>query len=454
MMRTEPHKLSYVVLGMGQTGWSCARFLSRHGESFAVVDSRERPALLEHFRQEFPDVELRTGGFAADLLARAGELIVSPGIDPRLPALVDARAAGATLLGDVELFHRHARAPIVAITGTNGKSTVTALVGAMAQAGGMRCGCGGNLGTPALDLLDPQVQVYVLELSSFQLETVIGFAADVATVLNFAPDHLDRYPELESYHQAKLRIYEGARHVVFNRDDPATWPPAGCGATRSSFGSGPATDADYGITMRDGRQWLARGDEALLPAGDLGLRGAHNTANALAALALAEAAGIPRAAQLAVLREYRGLPHRGQHVCRLDAVDYYDDSKGTNVAATVAALRGLAADCPGRIVLIAGGVAKESDFSALKAELQRAGRAAVLIGVAAERLERELGGVLPLRRAADMDEAVTAARELARPGDIVLLSPACASFDMFRNFEERGAAFTRAVQALATAGAG
>lgn len=447
-------KIPYIVLGMGRTGLSCARFLAARGLEFAVADTREHPPALESFRRGFPGVELRTGAFGTDFLAGANELLLSPGIDPRLPALVAARAAGAVVLGDIELFHREAHAPIVAITGTNGKSTVTMLVALMAQAAGMRCGYGGNLGTPALDLLDSAVELYVLELSSFQLETVVDFAARVATVLNVAPDHLDRYPDLEAYRQAKLRIYDGARHVVFNRDDPGTVPPAHCTAVRSSFGVGAASAVQYGLLARDGQPWLARGDEPLLAVSELALRGQHNVSNALAALALAAAADIPRAAQLEVLREYRGLPHRCQHLRRLDGVDYYDDSKGTNVAATVAALRGLGADLAGRIVLIAGGVAKENEFGALGVELRRIGRAVVLIGEAAQLMCHALADAVPVCLAPDMDEAVATARGLALSGDIVLLSPACASFDMFRDYEARGDAFARAVQALDPAGGG
>lgn len=454
MMQDAAAKISHIVVGLGRTGLSCARFLARRGVPFAVVDSREHPPALASFRSEFPDVELRTGTLDAAFLAGARELLVSPGLDPHLSAFAAARAAGAAVIGDIELFHREARAPIVAITGTNGKSTVTTLVGMMAHAAGLRCGCGGNLGTPALELLDPAAALYVLELSSFQLETVIDFAADVATILNFAPDHLDRYPDLDAYHRAKLRVYDGARHVVFNRDDPRTFAPASCTATRSSFGLGSAHAPDYGLVESSGQPWLARGSEPLLAVSELGLRGRHNVGNALAALALADAAGIPRAAQLAVLREYRGLPHRCQHVRHFEGIDYFDDSKGTNVAAAVAALRGLAADCAGRIVLIAGGVAKENEFTALAAELARVGRAVVLIGEAAVRMQDALGDVLPVRRAAGMDAAVSVARSLAQTGDIVLLSPACASFDMFRDFEERGDAFARAVQALAGGGAG
>jgi UDP-N-acetylmuramoylalanine--D-glutamate ligase len=338
----------------------------------------------------FPDVELRTGALDAAFLAGGRELIVSPGAGSAWAGDGAARAAGAAVIGDIELFHRERARPMVAITGTNAKSTVTTLVGMMAHAAGLRCGCGGNLGTPALELLDPAAALYVLELSSFQLETVIDFAADVATILNFAPDHLDRYSDLDAYHRAKLRVYDGARHVVFNRDDPRTFVPARCTGTRSSFGLGSAQAPDYGLVALAGRPWLAQGGEPLLGVSELGLRGRHNVGNALAAVALADAAGIPRAAQLAVLREYRGLRHRCQHVRHFEGVDYFDDSKGTNVAAAVAALRGLAADCAGRIVLIAGGVAKENEFTALAAELERVGRAVVLIGEAAALMQHAL----------------------------------------------------------------
>ena len=440
-----------IVVGMGQTGLSCARFLAGLGLPFAVADSRDAPPLLAHFRTEFPQAELRAGAFDAAFLATAAELILSPGVDPAEPAIRAARAAGTTVLGDIELFHREARAPVVAITGTNAKSTVTTLVWLMAQEAGLRVACGGNLGTPALDLLAPEVALYVLELSSFQLETVIDFRADVATVLNIAPDHLDRYPDMQAYRAAKLRIYRGADCAVFNRDDAMTLPGAQDTGRRVSFGEGSPLAGDYGLVTRDGLEWLACGSDPLIAARELGLRGRHNVLNSLAALALAAAAGIPRAAQLAVLRSYRGLPHRCQPVARIDGIDFYDDSKGTNVAAAVAALRGFAGEGGGRIVLIAGGVAKESDFTLLAAELARAGRAAVLIGSSAELLAEALAGAVPLARAASMEEAVARARALAQPGDTVLLSPACASFDMFRNYEERGDVFTGAARALAGA---
>jgi len=437
-----------VVVGMGQTGLSCARFLARQGLAFTVIDSRAEPPLAATFRAEFPSLPLLTGGFDPVALQQADEIILSPGVDPRLPVFRAAVAAGARLIGDIELLYRHARAPIVAITGTNAKSTVTTLVWMMAQQAGLRVACGGNLGTPALDLLASDVELYVLELSSFQLELVQDFHADVAAFLNLAPDHLDRYGDMQSYRLAKQRVYAGARCAVYNRDDSATVPPPDCAAVRVDFSlSAPAADG-FGVLVRDRVEWLARGETALLASHELALKGRHNLANALAAMAIATAAGIAVDAQISVLRSYSGLPHRCQHVRSLDGVDYYDDSKGTNAAAAVAALRGLAGQCQGRIVLIAGGVAKERDFSALAQELCGSGRAAVLIGEAAPLLTEALQGALPLYHASTMNEAVRQSRALAQPGDIVLLSPACASFDMFRDYAQRGDVFAAAVNAL------
>jgi len=437
-----------VVVGMGRTGLSVARFLARRGLEFAALDTREEPPGAADFRAEFPGHELRCGGFDATLLAGAAEIVLSPGIDPAEPALRAAAARGAAVIGDIELFWREARAPIVAITGTNAKSTVTTLVGLMAARAGLRSGCGGNLGPPALDLLDARAELYVLELSSFQLELVRDFRADVATVLNLAPDHLDRYADMASYARAKQRIYRGARVALCNREDAATAPSMPCRELLPFGLAAPRGEQDFGLVEAAAGEYLARGAERLLPARELGLHGRHNLANALAALALAEAVGIAREAALAVLREYRGLPHRCQHVARVAGIDFYDDSKGTNVAATVAALRGLAPEPPARIVLIAGGIAKEHDFRALAAELGRTARAVVLIGRSAADIARGIGDGVPVERAADLVEAVGAAHALARPGDVVLLSPACASFDMFRNYEERGEVFVRAVRAL------
>ena len=437
-----------VIVGLGRTGLSCARHLAARGLDFCVVDSREDPPGLPAFRAEFPGAGIELGGFDGELLRSAAEIVLSPGVDPSLPQLQRAVANGARLLGDVELFWREARAPIVAITGTNAKSTVTTLVAMMAERAGLRIGAGGNLGTPALELLSPQIELYVLELSSFQLETVSEFRAGVAAMLNFAPDHLDRYRSMDDYLRAKLRVYRDARAVVFNRDDHATTPPPAPRAWMSSFGLGVPGPGEYGLRGGPQGEWLAVGDELLLAVSDLGLAGRHNVANCLAAMAIADAADIGRESQIAVLREFRGLPHRCRLVRKLGGVAWYDDSKGTNVAAAVAALRGLCPAAPARIVLIAGGIAKEPDFAALALELRTMARAVVLIGEAAAQIEAALDNSVSRLRAADMQQAVGLAREAALPGDVVLLSPACASFDMFRDYAHRGDAFAAAVTAL------
>ena len=436
-----------LVVGMGKTGFSLAMWLARNGHAFAAVDSRVEPPLAERFHRELPGHVLHTGGFDAALLAGADELLLSPGVDPAEPAIAAAAAHGARVFGDIELFWREARAPIAAITGTNAKSTVTTLVGLMVREAGIPGGCGGNLGTPALELLDPQARLYVLELSSFQLDTVLDFQADVAAVLNVAPDHLDRYLDMARYAASKQRIFRGARVAVCNRDDPLTTPPVGTGRS-VSFGLDAPREGHYGLVWHDGEEWLAYGAEPVLPARALGLRGRHNTANALAALAIAEAAGVPREAAVRVLSTYTGLPHRCQIVARAGGVDYIDDSKGTNVAAAVAALRGLAPASPGRVLLVAGGIAKEHDFSALAAELGHCARALLLIGRDAQAIADGVGNATPISRCVDLESAVRAAADLAQPGDVVLLSPACASFDMFRNYEHRGATFTAAARAL------
>jgi len=438
-----------VIVGMGKTGLSCARYLRSRGLDFDVVDSRDAPPLLAEFHAEFPGLALHAGGFDTELLSRADEIILSPGVAAADPAIRAAVERGASVIGDIELFYHEAQAPIVAITGTNAKSTVTTLVWRMAEAAGLRTACGGNLGTPALDLIAPGIELYVLELSSFQLETVVDFRADVAAMLNLAPDHMDRYATLQEYHRAKQRIFKGARSVVFNRDDAMTRPLVGPATRQFSFGLSEPDIGQFGLLRGpDEAEYLAFGVQRLMRVEELAIKGGHNVANGLAAMAIAHACGIPSEMQCEVLRHYRGLPHRCQHVGAVDGIDFFDDSKGTNVAAAVAALKGLGAGRKGKVVLIAGGLAKESDFSSLAAELSRSGRAAILIGTAAEQLEHALDGVVPTRRAASMEEAVAMARAAARQGDAVLLSPACASFDMFRNYEERGEVFARAVRGL------
>ena len=437
-----------VIVGLGATGLACARYLSRCGRQFSAVDSRDNPPGLDEWRSLYPQARLHLGSLDADFLLEADELILSPGLDPACPPFARAAERGITLLGDVELFSREAHAPVLAITGTNAKSTVTTLVGLMARSAGVEVKVGGNLGTPVLDLLDPSCELYVLELSSFQLETVVDFRADVAAFLNFFPDHMDRYESLDRYRQAKLRVFRHAGQLIYNRDDQSTRPSVSAANRCCGFGLEQADDGDFGRLKHQGSTWLAQGRQALLPVDALQISGLHNQANALAALAIGSAAGLPMPPMLRVLREFSGLPHRGGQVAHFGGVRYVDDSKATNVGAAVASIRGLA-ERDGRIVLIAGGIAKEVDFSSLREQLITSGRAAVLIGQSAQQISECIGNVLPHTHARDMASAVRAAQGFAQPGDIVLLAPACASFDMFCDYGARGDAFAAAVLQLA-----
>jgi len=437
-----------IVVGLGKSGMSVVRHLARRGQPFAVVDTRANPPELATLQAQYPEIEVRCGELDVDFLCRASELLVSPGLAVSTPALQAAAARGVKLSGDIELFAREARAPIVAITGSNAKSTVTTLVGEMAQAAGRKVAVGGNLGTPALDLLNDDVELYVLELSSFQLETTEQLNAEVATCLNVSEDHMDRYAGLPAYHQAKHRIFRGARQVVVNRDDRLSRPLVGEEVSVWSFGLGKPDFKGFGLIEENGEKHLAFQFEALLPARELKMRGAHNQSNALAALALGHAVGLPFAAMLQTLRTFAGLPHRCQWVGERAGVSYYDDSKATNVGAALAAIGGLGADIDGKLVLIAGGDGKGADFSALREPIGRHCREVILLGRDAGRLASTLQGAVALKQVQGLEEAVQRATECALPGDAVLLSPACASLDMFKNFEERGRLFAAAVEAL------
>jgi UDP-N-acetylmuramoylalanine--D-glutamate ligase len=439
-----------IIVGLGATGVSCVRYLARKGVPFAVVDTRENPAGLDAFRAEFPGADIRCGALDADYLSTAAELIVSPGVAISHPAIQAAKAAGVQLTGDIDLFCREVGAPIVAITGSNAKSTVTTLVGEMAQAAGIDVGVGGNLGTPVLDMLsEGEKALYVLELSSFQLETTHDLRAEVAVVLNVSPDHMDRYPDLQGYYLAKHRIFRGCRQAVINRDDALTSPLLPKDVKQWAFHLGKPDFRVFGILQHEGEAWLAVAQQPLLPVRELKIRGQHNVANALAALALGQAVNIPMAAMLDTLRRFGGLRHRCQWVADKQGVSYFNDSKGTNVGATVAALNGLGPTLSegARIVLIAGGDGKGAEFDDLSAPMARYGRAAVLIGKDADKIHAVLSGV-SVEHADTMEAAVLQAAACAQPGDIVLLSPACASLDMFRNFNERGDIFVHAVEAL------
>ncbi|SHL08705.1 UDP-N-acetylmuramoyl-L-alanine--D-glutamate ligase [Phytopseudomonas punonensis] len=437
-----------IVVGLGKSGMSLVRYLARQGVRFAVVDTRANPPELSTLREQFPQVEVRCGELDVEFLSRASELLISPGLAVATPALQEAAKRGVKLSGDIDLFARAAKAPIIAITGSNAKSTVTTLVGEMAAAAGRKVAVGGNLGTPALDLLADDVELYVIELSSFQLETTELLNAEVATCLNVSEDHMDRYADLPAYHLAKHRIFRGARQVVVNRDDPLSRPMIADQVPCWSFGLGKPDFKRFGLLEENGEKYLAYQFEALLPVRELKVRGAHNQSNALAALALGHAVGLPMAAMLETLKGFTGLPHRCQWVGERAGVSYYDDSKATNVGAALAAIEGLGDDIAGKLVLIAGGDGKGADFSSLRKPVAAHCRVVVLLGRDADKLAAVLDGAVDILRVDSLQAAVEQAAAIAQSGDAVLLSPACASLDMFKNFEERGRMFAQAVEAL------
>jgi len=438
-----------LVVGLGVTGMSVVRYLHDSGNNIVVVDSRDQPPGREALSKNFPDVELFAGDFDTDIFIKAKNIIVSPGVSVMEPALQAARAKGVKISGDIDLFAREIAVPVIGITGSNGKSTVTALVTTMAERAGIDVAMGGNIGTPALDLISEEHELYVLELSSFQLETMEDLVVEVAVILNISPDHLDRYDSFDSYVLSKRAIYAHARKIVVNRDDvQVSREIPECerviGFTLNVPGEMSAAD-DFGVCEHSGEKWLCHGKEMLLPASRLKIKGQHNVANALASLAIGAAMGFPGDAMLDALVNFRGLDHRTQWVADINGVHWFNDSKGTNVGASVAAIEGL----PGLHVLIAGGEGKKADFGPLKLVAKKHLRAVVLIGRDADMIEKALCGEVPVRHASDMKDAVIAAAELAQPGDNVLLSPACASFDMYRNFEHRGEVFMQAVLGLA-----
>jgi len=436
--------LRAVVVGLGKTGYSVARFLLSSGSRVALTDSRAAPPELARLQALGGDIEVRTGGFDVALLEHADLVVVSPGVALSGPFFEAARARGLAIVGDIELFARAARAPVVGITGTNGKSTVTTLLEKMAARAGLSMRAGGNLGAPALELLDSSVELYILELSSFQLETTESLHLAAATVLNVTPDHLDRYADVGAYAAAKARIFARCDVAVINLDDPLVAAMVGPRRRQLSFSLRADVGADYALMRRDGADWwLMRRGEPLLAFSQMRLTGPHNAANALAALALAEALSLPRAACIAALSAFTGLAHRTQWVAEIDGVRYVNDSKGTNVGATLAAVAGM----PGPLIVIAGGDGKGQDFTPLRAAFAGKVRAAVLIGRDARLLGQALHGASELHYAASLEAAVECAARLARPGDSVLLSPACASLDMFRSYTHRGEVFASAVQA-------
>jgi UDP-N-acetylmuramoylalanine--D-glutamate ligase len=445
-----------VIAGLGRTGYSCAAYLRARGWKLAVTDTRTEPPELARLRALDPELPVRLGGLDTSLLDEAVCVVASPGLPLSHPFFEEARCRGLEIVGDVELFALAADAPVVAVTGTNGKSTVTTLVGGMAKRARLNVRVGGNLGEPALDLLaasqrDPErTELYVLELSSFQLEATRSLDLEAAAVLNISADHLDRYPTLEDYAAAKARIFARCDTAVVNLDDPLVLAMPLPGQPTLTFSLRATSAADFAVASGAGSReaaggaWLVRRNEPLIAVSELKVRGLHNVANALAALALGEAIGLPLEAMIAELKSFAGLPHRSQWVAEVQGVTYVNDSKGTNVGATIAAVSGL----PGMLVAILGGDGKQQDFTPLAAAFRGKVRHAVLIGRDREAIAGALAGVTSLERCESLEEAVRASARAARPGDTVLLSPACASLDMFRDYAHRGLVFTEAVKEL------
>lgn len=443
---------SAVIVGLGKTGLSCARYLHTHGWNVAVTDTRAQPPELEALAALDASIPVRTGGLDVKLLDDALCVVASPGVPLSDPFFEEARNRGLEVVGDIELFARAADAPVVGITGTNGKSTVTTLVGRMAERAGLKVRVGGNLGVPALDLLgaaqsDAQkTDLYVLELSSYQLEATESLDLKAAVVLNVTADHLDRYSTVEDYAAAKARIFARCDTAVINVDDPLVVAMPRPGQRTLGFSLQSSAEADYAVvTGADSKGWLSRRGEFLMPVSALKIAGLHNAANALAALALGEALGLPLAGMLQELETFPGLPHRSQWVAEVNGVTYVNDSKGTNVGATLAAVAGMR----GPLVLIAGGDGKNQDFTPLRDAFRDKVRHAVLIGRDADAIARVLEGVCTVEKTPTLEAAVIAAARAAKSGDTVLLSPACASLDMFRDYAHRGLVFTEAVKGLA-----
>ncbi len=430
---------NYLVVGLGLTGYSVARFLLERGYRCRVQDTRDLPPYLGELKSRFADVDFHAPDLSAEWLDWADVLVMSPGLSVRRDEIREAAARGKQIVGDIELFARLVRGPVIAITGSNGKSTVTTLVGDMIRADGLQPAVGGNLGRPALDLLDDEADYYVLELSSYQLETTSSLRPRVAALLNLSEDHLDRYPDYGAYIEAKRRVFLNAEVCVSNQDDAISWH----GDEDLRFSLDPDAAVDFRL-REDNGLWLARRDEGWLRLDELQISGRHNWANCLAAMAIADAIGLEREGIVKALREFRGIPHRSQFVAEINGVEWINDSKATNVGAARASIEGR--DRP--VILIAGGQSKGADMSVMRDALQQRVRLVLLFGEDAEKMQRAWDGATRIERVADMQAAVARAYTEAVSGDCVLLAPACASFDMYPKFEARGDDFTRRVLEL------
>lgn len=434
------------VVGLGVTGYSAARYLQARGLDVTVVDSRESPPLAGEFMREFPDMKVQFGAFSEGQLNDADLIIASPGISLKTPVLRDAKRSGVHIVGDIELFLQENIKPVIAVTGSNGKSTVVTLVGEMCRAAELRTLVAGNIGLPALDALTDSVDydVAVLELSSFQLETTSHVPAQASAILNISADHMDRYDSMGDYMLSKARILRGAKQAVLPRHDEWLNQITNANQVLSFELDKPVDDSDFGVLRKSGKRWLAKGNQKLMKLNDIPLTGRHNVKNVLSAFALVDSLNLPLKTVVSAVKKFKGLPHRMQTVAQHEGVLWVNDSKATNIGATETALSSIEND----LVWIAGGQGKGADFNDLKAAIAPHIKHLVLIGEDAEDIELALNGLLPTSRAKGMQAAVDMSSTLAGNSGVVLLSPACASFDMFSGFEHRGNEFTKSVRAL------
>jgi UDP-N-acetylmuramoylalanine--D-glutamate ligase len=438
----DPQSSKILVVGLGNTGISVAHYLQKLGFNFAITDSRDKPPLIDEFFQVMPDTPVFTGGFDEAAFKVASHLVVSPGVPLTEKSIIKAIANGSKIVSDIDLFACSVDAPIIAITGSNGKSTVTTMLGEMVKAAGKKVGVGGNLGTPALDLLEQAAAVYVLELSSFQLERTSVLNAAAATVLNVSADHLDRHTDIAEYAREKQNVFSGDGVMVINADDPIVDAMQEAGRRIVTFSI--KKDADFYIACKDDAEYLMHNEQCLMPLAELPLEGRHNAANALAALALGVSIGLDEQAMCNALKTFKGLEHRMQRVAEIRGVTWVNDSKATNIGACVAALQGYER----KVILIAGGDAKGADMNELTPAIKEKAKSVVLMGKDAGLIKQALNNCVPVYSAGNMAQAVQISAGLAQAGDSVLLSPACASLDQYKNYQDRGEQFAKAVLGL------
>jgi len=438
-----------LVVGLGKTGLSCVKFLAERNVDFAVMDSREQPPGMYEMKSQYSAIDVHTGSLDASMVNEFDILIVSPGIALKEPALQLAKKSGKQLMGDIEILAQCTTKPVVAITGSNGKSTVTTLLGEMVRQAKLKAVVAGNIGVPVLELIndDAETDFYVLELSSFQLETTLSLDAVASTILNLSEDHMDRYVSMSEYAAAKRRIVSGTGTVIVNLDDSQVRSLIDDEITsRETIGftlNKPEAENQFGVRLINSERWLCKGNTELIPVSTIKLKGQHNIANILAALALGTSIDLPMPAMLEAAQQFSGLPHRTQWVTEREGIQWFNDSKATNVGATIAAIQGIGSD---GVILILGGQGKGQDFSELHSSIEQHAKLVILLGEDANIISDALGSSVKTKTVSSLEEAVAEANSQAVPGDIVLLSPACASFDMFDGYEHRGNEFMRLVQ--------